>query len=251
MATDHPGGDGSDVNAADDELTDFLSLLNELKATGCNLLLVGDARPELFTRASATLFGDPQTVRYRLLAVTDAGPRSITERLPDPSETPRPLAETTRIVNHAATPRSVTSTTQSSTPQGVAEIPETRVADPNLEGLESVLVEGIETFARHPADLRPAELRVGMDSLGTLLDYHGEDVVRRCLRTVGERVRDENGMAHYVLKESYDSRRVQTLAADVDAVIEIRSVNPGAHDHDAQQRWHVPSRDLTMGWVRL
>lgn len=251
MATDRSDGNSSDVDASDDELTGFLSLLNELKATGCNLLLVGDARPELFTRASANLFGDPQSVRYRLLAVTDAGSRTIAERFPAPTETPRPLAETARIVNHAATPRSATSATQSNAPPGIAEIPETRVADSDLVGLESALVEEIETFARRADHLRPAELRVGIDSLGTLLDYHGEDAVRRCLRTVGERVRDENGMAHYVLEDSYDSERVQTLAADVDAVIEIRSVKPETHGHDAEQRWHIPSRNLTMDWVRL
>ena len=251
MATDRSDGNSSDVDASDDELTGFLSLLNELKATGCNLLLVGDARPELFTRASASLFGDPQTVRYRLLAVTDAGSQTIAERFPDPTETPRPLAETARIVNHAATPRSATSATQSNAPPGIAAIPETRVADSDLVGLESALVEEIERFARQSDHLRPAELRVGIDSLETLLDYYGEDAVRRCLRTVGERVRAENGMAHYVLEDSYDSERVQTLAADVDAVIEIRSVNPERHGYDAEQRWHVPSEDLTMDWVRL
>lgn len=251
MVTDSPDGHRSDRVLPDDEFTDFLSLLNELKATGCNLLVVGDARPELFERASATLFGDPETLRYRLLAVTDAGPRSIAERFPDPSETPRPLAETSRIVDHAATPRSVVSTTHSATPDPIAEIPETRVADPQLEGLESALVDGVETLADRAPDFRPAELRVGVDSLGTLLDYHGEDVVRRCLRVVGDCVREKNGMAHYVLEDSYDSERVQALAADVDAVIEIRSVNPATYDHDAQQRWHVPGRDVTMDWIRL
>lgn len=251
MAIDSSGGTSSDGDLPDDELTRFRSLLNELKATGCNLLLVGDARPELFTRASSSLLGDHQSVRYRLLGVTDASRQSISERLPDPSESPRSLAETAHIVNHAATPRSATTATSSRTSDGLDTIPETQVADPNLEGLESALVEGIEAFAAHDPDLRPSELRLGLDSVGTLLDHHGEESVRRCLRTVGSQVHDKNGMAHYVFKQPYDSERVQTLAGDVDAVIEIRSVNPKTHDHDAQQRWHVPNRDLTMDWIRL
>jgi hypothetical protein len=250
MATDSPGSSGTDESIPDGELTDFLSLLNELKATGCNLLLVGDARPELFTRASASLLGDAESLRYRLLAVTDASPRSVTDRLPEGAESPRPLAETTKLVNHAVTPRSVASTTEG-VPTEFGEIPEVRVADPQLEGLESALVEGVEEFARDTAELRPATLRVGVDSVGTLLDHHGEDVVRRCLRNVGSRVRDHDAMAHYVLRDEYDSERVQSLADEVDAIIEIRSVNPERHGHDAQQRWHVPSRDLSIDWVRL
>lgn len=250
MATDSPGARGTDDGLPDEELTDFLSLLNELKATGCNLLVVGDARPELFTRASASLFGDPESLRYRLLAVTDASPQSVTERLPDPDETPRPLAETTKIVNHAVMPRSVAAK-PTNAPVDVGEIPETRVADPQLEGLQSALVEGIEGFARHTDELRPSTLRVGVDSLGTLLDHHDEAVVRRCLRMVGAHARAHDAMAHYVLRDAYDNERVQSLADEVDAVIEIRSVNPDAYGHDAQQRWHVPNRDLTVGWLRL
>ncbi|MFC7079082.1 DUF7504 family protein [Halorussus caseinilyticus] len=229
---------------------DFLSLLNELKATGCNLLVVGDARPELFARASANLFGDPEAVRYRLLAATDASPQSIAERLPDPDEAPRPLAETTRLVNHAVTPRSVASASGSDA-IGLAGIPETRVADSELEGLQSALVDGIEEFARRTDGFRPGELRIGIDSLGILFDHSGEDVVRRCLQTVGGRVYDHNAMAHYLLNDDYDSERVQALVDDVDAVIELRSVNPVNHDHDAEQRWRVPNRNLATDWVRL
>ncbi|WP_137286089.1 DUF7504 family protein [Halorussus salinisoli] len=246
------GTDSSDAHGYDDEFIDFLSLLNELKATGCNLLVVGDARPELFVRASENLLGDPEALRYRLLAVTDASSRSIAERLPDPDEVPRPLAETTKLVNHAVTPRSVTSATTPADPTDLVRIPETRVADPQLDGLQTALVEGIEEFDRRADGLRPAELRLGIDSLGSLFDHHGEDVVQRCLRMVGGYVRDHGAMAHYLLKDDYDSERVQALVGDVDAVIEIRSVNPDAHDaHDAQQRWHVPTRDLTTDWVRL
>ncbi|NEU58139.1 hypothetical protein [Halorussus sp. MSC15.2] len=248
MATDSSGSRDSDATAED--LADFLGLLNELKATGCTLLVVGDARPELFTRASANLFGDPAATRYRLLAATDAEARSIADRLPDPDATPRPVSETTKIVNHADAPRSITSAARSSD-SAKAVIPETRVTDPRLDGLQSALVESIEEFARDAKGLRPGELRVGIDSLGTLFDHHGREVVRRCLRKVGASVRDHDAMAHYLLEDDYDSERTRALAPDVDAVIEIRSDDAATHRHDAQQRWHVPSRDLTTDWVRL
>jgi hypothetical protein len=245
------GGDSSGARSdGGDDLTDFLNLLNELQATGCNLLVVGDARPDLFTRASAALFGDPGELRYRLLAVTDASPRSVAERLPGPDESPRPLAETTKIINHATTPRSVTSSAEASGAD-LTSIPEERVGDPRLEGLETALVEGIEEFDDRAGGLRPSELRVGVDSLDALLDNYGEEIVRALLRSVGESVRNHSAMAHYVLEAPYDSDRVRSLADAFDAVIEIRTVDPEEFDHDAQQRWHVPERGITTNWVPL
>jgi hypothetical protein len=247
-----PRSGGTDVGGdSDDDLTDFLNLLNELKTTGCNLLVVGDERPALFTRASASLLGDPESVRYRLVAATDASPRTVRDRLPDPSSSPRPLAETTRIVNHAGTPRSITATADPTAPACVAEIPETRVGDPGLEGLESALVEGVETLVADAGELGPTELRVCLDSLDCLLDHYETHVVRRCPRAASGRVRENRGMAHYVFTERYDSERVRTLAGDVDAIIEIRSVDPETHDHDAEQRWHVAGRGPTTGWIPL
>lgn len=246
------GGDSSGARGFDDgDLTDFLNLLNEMQATGCNLLVVGDACPDLFTRASANLLGDPTELRYRLFAATDASPRSVAERLPDASESPRPLAETTQLVNHATTPRSVASAVDSADESGLAEIPERRVADPQLAGLKTALIEGIEEFADRADGLEPAELRVGLDSLDALLDHYGEEVVRDLLRAVGERVYEHDAMAHYVLEEPYDSERVESLADEMDAVIEIRAVDPDEYGHDAQQRWHVPERSITTDWTPL
>lgn len=245
------GGDSSGSHGLDDgDLSEFLNLLNELQATGCNLLVVGDARPDLFTRASANLLGDPTELRYRLLAVTDASPRSVAERLPDTDESPRPLAETTKLVNHATVPRSVASAVGPDV-TNLDGIPERRVADPELAGLKAALVEGIEEFAEQADGLAPAELRVGLDSLDALLDHYGEEVVRSLLREVGEAVSDHDAMAHYVLEEPYDSERVQSLADEMDAVIEVRSVDPDEFGHDAQQRWHVADRGMTTSWIPL
>src|SRR6056297_1879747 len=174
MAIDS-GSAGRSDGRPDDEFTDFLSLLNELKSTGCSLLVVGDARRELFTRASASLFGNPETLRYRLLAVTDASSRSVERRLPSPGDTPFALARTTKIANYEVTPRSVGDAVPRS--EEFDDIPETRVTDAELGGLRSALVSGIEEFAHRASGLRPAELSVGVDSVGTLLDHHGEEVV--------------------------------------------------------------------------
>lgn len=248
MPTDASTTQGPDERASQEgDLTAFFNLLNEYKATGCNLLVVGDAPRSVFTRASSRLLGDERALRYRLLAVTDAAPRSVTDRLPDPDATPRPLSATTRILNHAGSPRSVTATA----PSESDGIEETCVADPELAGLRSGLVDAIDEVAAEADGLRPAELRVGVDSLDPLLEQYGEDVVERCLDRVGERVDDHDGMAHYVLARGYDTDPVQSLVPTVDAAIELRTVNPGEYGHDALQRWHVPQRDITTEWAPL
>ena len=251
MPTDDSTTQAPDERSSQEgDLTAFFSLLNEYKATGCNLLVVGDAPRSVFTRASSRLLGDERALRYRLLAVTDAAPRSVSDRLPDPDATPRPLSATTRILNHAGTPRSVTAPDPDGALAPVG-IEETCVADPELQGLRSELVAGIEDVAAEADGLRPAELRVGVDSLDPLLEQYGEDVVERCLDRVGERVDDHDGMAHYVLARGYDTDPVQSLVPTVDAAIELRTVNPGEYGHDALQRWHVPQRDITTEWAPL
>ncbi|MFC4551534.1 MULTISPECIES: DUF7504 family protein [Halorussus] len=235
----------------DDDFSDFLHLLNELKAIGCNILVVGEAPRCVFTRASAHLLGGPETVRHHLLAVTDVAARSVADRLPDPESTPRPLGETTHVVNYAASVRSVTSPTDPATPPEVAGVPETRIEESDLERLEATLVESIDEFTARAVSPRSAELRVAVDSLEPLVARHGEAAVGRLLRAVGASVCEANAMAHYVLPEPYDSETVRALAEEVDAVAELRAVDPAEYGHDAQERWHVPGRDLTMDWTPL
>src|SRR6056297_600731 len=244
MTTDSSTPRGGDDGPPDDEIDQFLNVLNELKATGCNLLVVGDVPRDVFTRASSQLLGDSDILRYRVLAVTDATTQSVADRLPDAQTTPLPLTETTRIVNHAGAPRSVTDQSEAAPPE-LAGIHETCVADPQLQGLQSSLVEAIQAVARNAETLEPSDLRVGVDSLTPLVEHHGEEVVRNCLELVGAYVRDNDAMAHYVLPDDYDAERVQSLVPSVDAVIELRTVDPDEHGHDVEQRWHVPDRDIT------
>ncbi|MFC7081689.1 DUF7504 family protein [Halorussus caseinilyticus] len=74
----------------DDSLARFQSKLRQLKSEGCNLLVVGDAPREVFTRASASMLGDPDARRWRVFALTDASPESVYDRLPAASAAPRP-----------------------------------------------------------------------------------------------------------------------------------------------------------------
>lgn len=234
---------GAGGGPPDEEFADFHSALRRLKSDGCNLLVVGDPPRSVFTRASETMLGDPDARRWRVFALTDATPESVYDRLPTASATPHSPAETTKVVNHALPPRPITDDVD----QSVATIPEISVSDANLAGLRSELCDAIDDFGVRSR--RPAEVRVAVDSLAPLLDHYEFEVVRRCLRTVGERVHEHAAMAHYVLPEPYDSQRCQRLAGEFDAVIELQTAPEG---RDApEERWHLPGWDAPTPWVPL
>jgi hypothetical protein len=244
MSDDEPGNERTGENDPPYEnLTDFQSRLRRLKCEGCNLLVVGGPPREVFTRASEAMLGDPDARRWRVFALTDATPQSVYDRLPATSAAPRPPSETTRIVNHALPPRPITDDVDSS----VATVPEVSVSDANLAGLRTELCEAIDDFGARSH--RPAEVRLAVDSLAPLLDNYEFDVVRRCLRAVGERVYEHDAMAHYVLPEPYDSQRCQRLEDEFDAVVELRTGPEGREE--AEERWRFPGADATTPWVPL
>ena len=249
-SADRDATDEADDRASADG-TGFLDVLRELKADGCNLLVVGDAPRRLFTEASAGLLGGPDELRYRLLAIIDARPQSVVERLPDLDEMPGSFADTTEIINHASPPRSVAEAGSEAGPSPLGDLAESRVVDPKIAGLQANLAESIATFDRRAGGLDPAQLRVGVDSLGALFEHYDEGVVRRCLQVVTGYVGDYDAMGHYVLMEPYDSERVQSLADSFDAVVEVRPVDPEKHGHDAEERWHVSRRNLTTDWLPM
>ena len=236
-----PDGDGPQI----------AKVLSSLKAEGCNLLVVGDAPRRLFTCASASLLGDPDEQRYRVLAITDASPRSVTERLALGEADPDSLVETTEIINHASPPRSVTDAERDADASAPGEIAERRVVDPRLAGLQAEVAESIAAFNEEAAGLKPAQLRVGVDSLDALFDHYDFDVVRQCLRVVTGYVGDYDAMGHYVLMRPREDDLVQRIASEFDAVVEIRAVDSAKRDHDAEERWHIPDRDLTTDWLPL
>jgi hypothetical protein len=250
-SSDYRGGRSDNDATSSEDAHRFLDVLRKLKTHGCNLLIVGDAPRRLFTEASASLLGEPDELRYRLLAVTDASAQSVVERLPDPEETPGEFAEATEIVNHASPPRSVVEAGEQLEAPPLSELSERQVVDPQLAGLQAELAESMAGFDSHAGGLRPAQLRVGVDSLGALFEHYDAGVVRRCLQVVTGYVADYDAMGHYVLTEPYDGERVERIADDFDAVVEIRAVDGGSRDHHAEERWRVPSHDLATDWFPL
>jgi hypothetical protein len=243
-------GDGGPERPEPSDDSEWADVLRELQADGCNRLVVGDAPRGLFTEASRSLLGVIAELRYRLLAITDASPQSVVERLPNPEATSGTFSETTEVINHASPPRSVVDAGDVEMPS-LGGLSERRVVDPQLAGFQAEFAEAMATFNRRSGGLDPAQLRVGVDSLGSLFSHYDDGVVRRCLQVVTGYVHDYDGVGHYVLTKPYENEQVQRLAEEFEAVVEIRPVDSERHDHDAEERWHVHSRDLTTPWLPL
>ncbi|MFB6235438.1 MAG: hypothetical protein ABEH81_10810 [Halopenitus sp.] len=91
-------------------------------------------------------------------------------------------------------------------------------------------------------DAAPGECRVSVTSIAPLLD---DAECRPTLDAIREAVVDVNGMGHYHLAASIDTVQERGIDDEFDAVLELR------RDGDAQERWHVPSRNLITPWVPM
>lgn len=247
-------GNERETDPPDEDLAVFQSRLRRLKREGCNLLVVGDAPRELFTRASASMLGDGDARRWRVFGLTDATPESVRNRLPAASVAPRPRSETTKIVSHPIASQRTTDAAGTTAP-----VPEVTVSDVGLPEFRRELLDTIESFGAQSH--RPAEVRLSVDSLAPLFDRYDRESVRRFLRTVTDCIHDWNAMAHYVLPVAYDSDRCQRLVDEFDAVVELRTISERRDEkspsddsprpYRAEERWHLPESDATMPWVSI
>lgn len=110
-------------------------------------------------------------------------------------------------------------------------------ADGMTEPARDALAERIAA-----GDADPGEYRVGVTSIAPLLDAADSTPTLAAIR---EAVVDVNGIGHYHLAASIETVLDRGIDERFDAVLELRKAG------DAQERWHVPSRDLTTPWVPM
>ncbi|MGA9402542.1 DUF7504 family protein [Haladaptatus sp.] len=206
---------------------EFERTLQRLKREGCNLLLVGSVPDSVLSAASRKLFGDPEERRFRV-AVLSGTPRTVVyERLPTTA-----LDETATVISH----------------EGVSIPPHISApvvdVDSGIRELTSSISETITSF-EGSKNFQPGELRLGLDSLGSMLTRYDPTLVRQFLGIVGGQVRGANGMGHYVLPRPYDHELVTALEPLFDGVIEYRVEN------GREERWHFTHHDLRSPWLPL
>ena len=208
----------------------FGDVLASLKQSGCNLLVTGAVADDVTARATRKLLGTPTEPRERVLAVTDSVVENPVTYLPGSLY---PHHDGVEVLDYRNLGRSASSVERSDggTPR-------------TLDDIREDICTAVERRGR---DTDPAQLRLGVMSIRTLLDRHDADDVERFLDRVTEAVLDANGMAHYHLRLPDDDPAVDALAPLFDARIELRQLDGMI----PEQQWHVPETSADTGWVTL
>lgn len=197
--------------------------LETLKRTGSNVLLVGSAAGAHDAACHRLCGTAAPAPRYRLF-VTDGATASSADC--DGGSTVRTI-EYGSLSAPSASDRSVG-------------------AGRSLEALGLAVIETIDEFAAEANGLEPSQLRVCVDSLGTLFRRHDAEEVFRLLHVLRSRIDRASGMGHFHASVDRDHEAVRLLEPLFDATVVVRS-RGSVHEH----RWELRDRDVATDWIRL
>lgn len=191
--------------------------LARLKRRGCNLLVVGSTDAATRRAASRRLFGAPDADRDRVLIAV--GETDSDRWLPDDG----------RVIEAGIDTRSATDSTALSAPTAPS------VSTPSV-------APAVADAAAGSGD-EPGRFRLGVSALAPLLESPGGTETVASLR---ETVRGTRGIGHYHLPAPFDAARARAVAADFEAVVELRRTT-----EEPQERWHVDDADVVTPWLPL
>jgi hypothetical protein len=203
----------------------FTQRLAALKRRGAGLLVVGATGDGSHLELSRRLLGDSRAgARRRALVLIDGrgGPE---DRIPEGERGSDQL----RVVDRRPLTRGATAAASGSAPTPV-----------DIEAVERESLAAIDGLEAAADGFATSELRLCLDSLRPLIDRHGTAGTEPLVRSLLDRVRGEQGIAHVHLPVPYDTDVVREMADPFDAVIELR---PG------EQRWHVPEEPIHSEWL--
>jgi hypothetical protein len=203
----------------------FAQRLAALKRQGAGLLVVGATGDGSHLELSRRLLGDSKAgPRRRVLVLTDGrgGPE---ERIPEGERDSDHL----RMVDRRPLTRGVAETSSGSAPTPL-----------DIDAVERESLAAIDGLEAAAGGFATSELRLCLDSLRPLIDRHGTTGTEPLVRSLLDRVRVEQGLAHVHLPVPYDMDVVEEMTDPFDAVIELR---PG------EQRWHVLGEPLHSEWL--
>lgn len=217
----------------------FGSALVELKRRGCNLLVTGALPERLAADVSAQMLGSPPELRARVFALLGRETDAARTRLEIAGRSLEPAI----VVDTVEHPRAAVA--DGPIPTGEPGVQVRRI-ERTLPVVQAALRQAISEVKTAHYPLEPAELRLCVDSLGSLTGDHDVEAVRAFLETVGEDVVAADGMAHYVLPEDPADDIVAALEPCFDAIVEHRGA-----DRRFEQRWRLPEYDIVTPWMRV
>lgn len=213
----------------------FARALMELKRRGCCVLVTGQVNERTRAAQSRRLFGESDTPRQRVLTLTDATPSSAARYLPADLT---PTHSTVTLLDFTDNVRVITSI-------GLALDTSTESDETAPMGdLGGLLYDAIGDAVH--TDTRPGELRLGIATLGILLDTDGRSATRAFIRAIRTDMLTAHGMAHFHLPGSPDSETIAALEPLIDIHIELREI-----DKEPAHRLHLLETGRATRWIRL
>ncbi|MCD2202629.1 DUF7504 family protein [Halobacterium sp. KA-6] len=222
--------DGSTARGWVDDPATFTAALDDLKSTGCLLLVLEAGGSDAGGAGCRRLLGSSDEERKRLLvrSETDTHTTSSTPT-DDPDERTVVYRSTARDAAAAAPPS--------------PSLPATTVAS-DVNALGDAVEDEVESLAPL-GGYESGQLRVCVDALGTLLEDDGLLSVLEFTKTLGTAVRERDGIAHFHVGQHVPGIAVEGLLGQFDAVVEVGG------DDDPRQRWHLPDESLSTRWLEL
>lgn len=236
---DVPRGPNTPSSGAAQDLDPFAAALMRLKRRGCCVLVTGQVDERVRAAQSCRLFGQSNESRRRVLVLTEGTPSLTAQYLPDditPAHSSVTKLDYTNEIRDAATadpspqPRPTATGSEESAP---------------MTDLGTSLYDPIADAVRTDSP-SPGELRLGIATLGALIDTDGLTASRAFVRAVRGDVLAVHGMGHFHFPGEPDTETFAALRPLIDIHIELRNLN-GVPEH----RWHLLEAGHSTGWIRL
>ncbi|SEV94172.1 DUF7504 family protein [Halobacterium jilantaiense] len=211
----------------------FASTLEDLKQSGCMVLVVEDEDAPAHEGCDRLLGADDAADRRRLFVQTDSATSS---RLTVAGRRDR---TTERVARLRTTSRTATATDATQAVPGASPTVATGV-----DGLAADAREAVD--ALEPTDgFDAGQLRICVDSVGDMVAATNPAATTGFVADVRELVDDHDGLGHVHVTQRTPGAAAEALLPQMDAVVEV------AGDEEARHRWHLPEESLTSEWFDL
>jgi hypothetical protein len=224
-----------------DDSEQFSAALGRLKEAGCVVLVTGAVDETVRAATSRRLFGTPQLSRQRIVVHADDTALQPASYLPHgiaPDSTSVQLCEWNSLDRSEAEGNPDESL---SSAENTLEHPTELVA---CSGRLARLIADSEPASN---EFAPGEIRVGVLTLSSILEQHGQAATEAFLSSFGRQVQNHHGLVHCHLPMKSESATATALASTVDIHIHLRDQN----GYPPEQRWYLCETDCFSEWMPL
>jgi hypothetical protein len=218
-----------------EEPATFAAALEDLKTSGCLLLVVDSGNDAASASGCGRMLGtDQHADRRRLFVHGDAAAHAR-------SDVRTPERDDERTVVYRTGARETTTAT-ATTPDSASTRHDSTASDP--DELADAVESAVDSL-RPPSGYAAGQLRVCVDVVSELLATDDLASALSFTNRLGDVVTDVDGMLHVHVGDAIPPRAVEGFLPQVDAVVELEG------EDEPRQRWHLPDESLSTAWLEL